>query len=193
VNFSLDLVKPEHELLVATDPVSDRLGERRVTRCLLLTFGELGLDVLLALVCEHAAIVDAFAAHLEALVDVGQRSFRIVEAVLTAAGALVVHVIELLVQESIVDDLTLSQTLEHGLKHLVVHVLEHTLIFRDLKKLAQFFWGLVFRVKVHLSLLLQFLPVFKLFLLPVHLILVFFFQAGPVEFHVCLLEHCWAL
>jgi len=193
MNLLLDLVKPQHELLVATDPVGDRLSEGRVTGCLLLAIGELGLNVLLALVREYAAVGDAFAANLEALVHVRQWTFGVFEAVHAAAGALVIHFIEFLVQEGVVDDLSLPQSLEHGLEHSVVHVFKRTLVFGDLEELAQFFWGLVFWVKVHFCLFLQFVPVFELLLFPVLFVFGLPFVAGSFKFHACFLEHCWPI
>ena len=78
---------------------------------------------------EFSAPSDALAAHFKAFVHLEHGSLiRGVKAKHAAASGLVIHYVELLVQEGVEPDLSLTHALIEIFKDLIIHVLDSALI-----------------------------------------------------------------
>jgi hypothetical protein len=122
---------------------------------------------LLQTVSKVVTVLDPWPAQRETWIDLLQPALVVVEAVHRAAGWLEVHRVELLVQKRIEVYLAVFQALFKTFEHLRVHVFESVAtFFVQIKEFAHFIWRLLIWVKIHVSLLLQFLPSLKFILLP---------------------------
>jgi hypothetical protein len=76
-----------------------------------------------------------------------------------ASRTLVIHDVELLVQESEKSNLSVFQALVQILEDLLIHVVNSVLtVFAEAEKVGELLLRFTFRVKVHVKLLLQVLP-----------------------------------
>ena len=91
-------------------------------------------------------VLNTLSAHLEALVDLLQWLIVIIKAVHAASGTLVVHDIELLIQECIEYQLSLCNSFLCFIKHFFLHVIHNMLVLWYLEELHGFVMLLHFLV-----------------------------------------------
>ena len=154
-------IKPKYQLLIARNPVNDRIRQVLQILCLFLANIHFNLSLFLEFQSEITTTRDSLSTQFQAFVHLGHWSLNGIKAVHATPRTFIIHNVEFFVQKCVEPYLSVFESLIQVLKYLFIHVINSILsIFRQFEELAKLSLRLSLRVKVHVQLLLQVLPGF---------------------------------